>query len=133
METGDAPPTLVILNSSLDLLEVLAEVFRDEGFQVVTHHLMPFRRGQVDLIAFFAQHRPDVVLWELNIPYDKNWAYFQQIRQTPAVLNCPVILTSTNVTQLRKVANADIDAFEVVGKPFDLNQLIELVRQELDR
>ncbi len=133
METGAASPKIAILNSSQDLLELLAEAFRDEGFRVVTHHLIPFRRGQEDVAAFFARHRPEVVIWELNIPYDENWAYFQRIRQMPGVLNCPVILTSTNVTQLRKVVNTDVDAFEVVGKPFDLYQLMALVRQALDR
>jgi DNA-binding response OmpR family regulator len=131
MGSGAVPPTLAILNSSEDLLELLVEVFREEGFRVVTRHLMPLRRGQEDVAQFLARYRPEVVIWELNIPYDKNWAFFQRIRHTPGVLNCPVILTSTNVAQLRKAADADIDAFEVVGKPFDLNQLIELVRQTL--
>ena len=133
METTDAPPVIAILNSSEELLELLAEVFKDEGFRVVTRHLMPFRRGHDDLAQFFVQHRPDVALWELNIPYDENWVYFQRMRRIPAVLNCPVILTSTNVAQLRKVADEDIDAFEVVGKPFDMNQLLDLVWQELGR
>jgi DNA-binding NtrC family response regulator len=131
MEAANAPPTIAILNSSEDLLELLSEAFGDEGFRVVTHHLIPFRLGHEDVAQFFAWHRPEVVIWELSIPYDENWAFFRNIRQTPSVLNCPVILTSTNVTQLRNVADPAIDAFEVVSKPFDLNQLIDLVRQAL--
>ena len=126
-----ASPTIAILNSSEDLLDLLAEVFRDEGFRVVTHHLIPFRRGKEDIALFFAEHQPDVVVWELSIPYDENWAFFRRINQTPAVLNFPIILTSTNVKQLRQIADPTIEAFEVVGKPFDLSQLINLVRQAL--
>lgn len=129
MEPDASPIIIAILNSSEDLLDLLAEAFRDEGFQVVTHHLLPFRSGKEDLAQFFAQHQPDVVVWELAIPYAENWAYFQRMRQTPAVRDCPIILTSTNVARLRQVADPSIDAFEVVGKPFDLDQLIQLVQQ----
>lgn len=131
METDAASPCLAILNSSEDLLELLAEAFKDEGFWVVTHHLLPFRRGQADIEQFFTQRRPDVAIWELSIPYDENWKFFQRMRQTPAVRSCPIILTTTNVARLRQAADPTIDAFEVVGKPFDLDQLIELVRQAL--
>lgn len=131
METDAPRPTLAILNSSEDLLELLAEAFKDEGFRVATHHLMPFRRGQDDVTQFFAQHRPDVAIWELSVPYNENWTFFQRMRQAPAVRDCPIILTSTNVTRLRQAVDADVDAFEVVGKPFDLAQLVSLVRQAL--
>ena len=131
METDVPRPILAILNSSEDLLELLAEAFKDEGFGVITHHLLPFRRGQEDVTQFFAQHRPDVAIWELSIPYNDNWTFFHRTRQAPAVRDCPIILTSTNVTRLRQAADADIDAFEVVGKPFDLDQLVALARQAL--
>ena len=131
METDVPRPILAILNSSEDLLELLAEAFKDEGVRVITHHLLPFRRGQEDVTSFFAQHRPDVAIWELSIPYDENWTFFQRMRLAPAVRDCPIILTTTNIGRLRQAADADIDAFEVVGKPFDLDQLVELVRQAL--
>jgi CheY-like chemotaxis protein len=131
METDVPRPVLAILNSSEDLLELLGEVFKDEGFWVVTHHLLPFRRGQEDVTQFFAQRRPDVAIWELSIPYEENWAFFHRMRQAPAVRDCPIILTTTNIARLRQAADPAIDAFEVVGKPFDLDQLICLVRQAL--
>lgn len=131
METDASRPVLAILNSSEDLLELLTEAFKDEGFRVVTHHLMPFRRGQEDMTQFFAQHRPDVAMWELSIPYEENWTFFQRMRLAPAVRDCLIILTTTNIGRLRQTAEADIDAFEVVGKPFDLDQLVALVKQAL--
>ena len=42
---------------------------------------------------------------------------------------CPVVLTSTNAQYVQRLAGRDAQIFEVVVKPFDLDQVTEAAKQ----
>jgi CheY-like chemotaxis protein len=127
------PPRIAIINSNEDLLEILRTAFEEEGYFVATAHIRAFRLHEADLDAFIEQAQPQVVIWDLAPPYDMNWRYFQEIRQFPVMQGRRFLLTSTNAERAREIAWTDEDIVEVVGKPFDLEGLEELVARAIQQ
>jgi CheY-like chemotaxis protein len=120
--------TIVIVNANDELIEILAEVFRRDGYDVVTAHSRDVREGSVDLLALLAQHEPAVLVYDVAVPYEENWAFVQRLRATAGFGSGRLILTSTNKPALERLVGPT-DTIEIVGKPFDVEQIRDVVRR----
>lgn len=129
MEEQASPLRVAILNDSPDVLNALGMLFEQEGFESVTTHSPRFREGELDFDQFIAEQDPQVILWDIAPPYEVNWEHFQQTMNASQVMHGRrVVLMTTNYAQLRAVAGQEPEALEVVGKPFDLEHLVDTVR-----
>jgi CheY-like chemotaxis protein len=118
---------VAVFNTSEDTIEMLRQLFEHRGVVVVTAFTHALRDGRTDLEALMRQHRPNVVVYDIALPYEQNWRLFQHIRSSPVCAGVPFVLTTTNTAQVRKVAGADEPIHEIVGKPYDLELLVNTV------
>jgi CheY-like chemotaxis protein len=118
---------VAVFNTSEDTTDMLRQLFEHDGFVVVTAFTHDIRDGHVELEALVRQHRPDVIVYDIAIPYEQNWRLFENIRSSPACASIPFVLTTTNEAQVRKVAG-DAPLLELVGKPYDLDRLLQRVK-----
>ncbi|MCU0491826.1 MAG: hypothetical protein MUD01_09580 [Chloroflexaceae bacterium] len=132
MQANVPPPIpclVAVVNSSADTLFLVQETLQDEGFLVVTGYVADFRQGRADLEAHFNQHQPHVVLWDISVPYEENWRFFDtNVVPTLAAHACPWLLTTTNGAALNSLVG-QVEAIEILGKPFDLDQLVEVTKR----
>ena len=126
----DTPPRplLAIVDSSVDVATVLACAAADEGYRAVTACARALRAGEHDLAAFLREHEPDVVIWDIALPYEANWRYVQAVRARDIMADCPLVLTTTNKRALDSLVGPT-EAIEIVGKPFDLGEVFAAVRR----
>jgi CheY-like chemotaxis protein len=117
---------VAVFNTSEDTTDMLRVFFEHKGFVVVTAFTNAIRDGKTDLEALMRQHKPAVIVYDVALPYEENWRLFEHIQASPACDGVPFVLTSTNEAQVRKVAGG-VPVFEIVGKPYDLEQLGVLV------
>lgn len=129
---SSTPPTVAIINTSDDLIALLAELVRLEGYRAVTAYIREFREGTRDLSAFLAEHDPRVILWDIAIPYAQNWAYFRHAEQLEAARGRAFVLTTTNKRVLEELVGPT-ETFELMGKPFDLDEVMQAVARGLER
>ena len=122
------PPLLAIVDSSVDVAEVLVCAAADEGYRAVTACARAFRSGDRDLAAFLREHDPTVVLWDIALPYEDNWRYVQAVRARDIMADCPLVLTTTNKRALDSLVGPT-EVIEIVGKPFDLGEVFAAVRR----
>lgn len=122
------PTTIMIVNTSEDIVALLRDLLVGEGYGVAAGFVPDFRRGHADLSAFVAEHEPAAILWDIALPYEENWAYFQAALAGGALRGRPVVLTTTNKRALEGWVGPT-PAFELIGKPYDLDRLLAAIRR----
>jgi hypothetical protein len=82
---GNTPPAPVvaIINTNDDLVRVLREELIKKGYNVVTAHIRDVKAGNQDFGGFLTAHDPDVTIYDISVPYEDNWTFFQML------LSCP--------------------------------------------
>jgi DNA-binding response OmpR family regulator len=125
------PPMIAVFNASEDTVDLLMEFFRQRGFQTVgrTWKATDPLNAEVAL-AFLAQHKPRVVVFDVSLPYESNWARFCEFRAVSEQSHVPLVLTTTNTHALSDCVGSTA-ALEIVGKPYDLDQLLIAVERAL--
>jgi len=74
-----------------------------------------------------------VVIFDISPPYEQNWAFFRTFRDDTAMRGRSLVLTTTNKQRLDEVVGQDSLAIEVVGKPYDLQQITSAIVAALKR
>lgn len=121
-------PVVAIVNTSEDIASFLSALLTAEGFRPVAAFVPDFRDGKRDLGAFLAEYQPAAIIWDIALPYDLNWAYFQTVRNSPVGRDQRFVLTTTNKHALDDLVGPT-PAHEIVGKPYDLDELLAAVHR----
>ena len=124
-----AMPVVAVFNSSDDLIEMLRIAFERENFVVLSAHVSDVRRGTIDLKNLIEQHKPNVIVYDLIPPYDRQWQFLDHLRQTSPLDGIPFVITSCNEKPARELGGRDELVHEVLGRPFDVAALIDAVRR----
>jgi CheY-like chemotaxis protein len=124
-------PVVAVFNTSPDTVQLLRHLFEGDGIVVVTAFTYEIRDGEVDLVRFMSQHRPQAIVYDIAPPYEPNWRLFQHLRSTTAMRDAQCVLTSTNAQHVQKMVGAEAQVFEFIGKPYDLEQILGATRRAL--
>jgi CheY-like chemotaxis protein len=123
------PPVVAVFNTSPDTIDFLRQAFERAGLIVATGYTFDIRDGKLDLEAFMRIHRPQAVVYDIAPPYEANWKLFENLREAPALRDLPIVLTSTNIEYVQKLAGRNTQIYEVVGKPFDIEQIVQAAKE----
>jgi CheY-like chemotaxis protein len=127
----DAPPVALVVNTSPDIVDMLRVALEHAGIVVVSTLTHMVRDGEVDLDRFVAQHQPGVVVYDIAPPYESNFQLFEHIRRMPVMAGRQFVITSTNARQVEKLAAGSTPVYEIIGKPFDIDQIVQATREAL--
>jgi CheY-like chemotaxis protein len=125
-------PVVAIFNSSPDTVDMLRFVLERADFVVVSAYTWELREGQVDALGFLREHQPSVIVYDVAPPYEPNWRLFEHIRGILPLADHRWVLTTTNVRQVRQVAGENCELIEIIGKPYDLQQVVTAVQRASD-
>jgi DNA-binding response OmpR family regulator len=129
---GASKPTIAVFNSSEDTVEMLRTALEAEGFQTVVGHIPDVKKGELDLVDFINHHTPSVIVYDISPPYDANWRFLRLVRSSEPLKTLQFVLTTTNKPVLERLVGEN-EALEIVGKPYDLQCVIDAVRAALSR
>ena len=133
MSTAGYEETVAVVNSNEDTVEMLRYALQSGGFKsVVTGHIHDFKTGRADFPTFLDTHDPCVVVYDVTIPYDKNWTFLRLLLDSEHMRGRKVVLTTTNKKRLEEIVGPT-DAFEIVGKPYDIEEVVRAVQTALGK
>ena len=121
-------PVVAVVNSSADTVEMLRLALQEHGFECVTAHIDEIKRGIVDFARFLEQHDPRAIIYDVPPPYEQNWTFLNLLRTSEAMRGRSLIVTTTHKANLEALVGRT-DAIEIVGKPYDLDQVVTAVQR----
>lgn len=121
---------VALFNTNPDLLDIVRLGLERAGFIVVVGHVHDIRTGSLDLGPFIDQHRPKVIVYDLVMPYDRNWAFMKHVREHPMMSGRQFVITTPNQRAARAVVGRDEQVHEVVSDE-DVDAIILAVREAL--
>jgi DNA-binding response OmpR family regulator len=127
---GRRPPTLgvvALFNSNLDAVALISRLLKSAGFTVASALIPDIRDGRCDVGDFIRRHDPAVVVYDIGPPYEENWTMFRQLRAT-SMRDRRFVVTSVDAAQVERLAGRDERIYEVVDRPFDLDNIVQAVK-----
>lgn len=134
---GKVPPKrrrlrLVVLNDSAPVLKMLCEWLQAQGHHCDTALLADMPRAHEEVGPFILKHRPDVVIYDVGMPYSSSWDLLEVIRASPALRFQPFVITTPNKRKLEE-AVGPTSAFEIAGRDSDLRRVLNAVETAADQ
>jgi DNA-binding NarL/FixJ family response regulator len=121
---------VAMFNTNPDLLDIVRLGLERAGFIAVIGHVHEIRTGALELASFIDQHRPKVIVYDLVMPYDRNWEFMKHIREHPVMDGRQFVITTPNQRAAQAVVGRDEQVHEVVSDG-DVDGIIMAVREAL--
>jgi DNA-binding NtrC family response regulator len=120
--------TLVVVDASRDTFELLETYFGAAGLEVRWCAVSEPEAAE-NLADRVAQSDPDVVIYDIDLPYAASWRTALTIC-FDARVKCPFVFTTTNV-RIAKQLMAEVTRAAVIQKPYALEALHALVNEAM--
>ena len=125
---------VALFNASDDTVDMVQAMLNASGLDcLIGCRFADLKKGRTDFSRYIAQHDPRVVIFDISPPYRENWSFFQTLRDAKAMDGRGLVVTTTNKKRLDEVVGEDSAALEIVGKPYDLNQIRTAIDAALKR
>jgi CheY-like chemotaxis protein len=118
-------PTVVFIDDSATMREVIKIAFRRENIEVVAY------ADAASALPSIEHSNPDVVITDVIMPDKDGYEVCQHIKQHPRLNNTPVILMSGVVNRAVAEKAFSVKADELIRKPFQPQDLITRVKHLL--
>ncbi|BAJ64067.1 response regulator transcription factor [Anaerolinea sp.] len=116
--------TVLLIEDETELARVAQSYLEKAGFQVILAS-----RGDTGL-SLFRQHKPDLVLLDLNLPGMDGLDVAREIRRQSDV---PLIMVTARVEETDRLIGLELGADDYIVKPYSVRELVARVRAVLRR
>jgi CheY-like chemotaxis protein len=120
---------VALFNSNPDAIVLITRLLESAGFTVVSALIPEVRDGRCDVDALMTDHDPSVVVYDIDPPYEENWAMFEDVRARPSMSDCRFVITAADAAEVERLAGHDERIFEVVDKNSGLGDLAHAVKE----
>ena len=117
---------ILVVDDDVSIADLLTQALLEEGYDV---HKSVQSLRVYDAVR---EHRPDLVLLDLMMPYLEGEDELQLMKLSPDTASIPVIVVTAKAeADLRKEeANLrQLGVVHIITKPFDLDAVVKLVKQ----
>ena len=118
--------TILIIEDNEKNMKLARDVLQAKGYAT-----LEAVNGE-DGVRLALEHRPDMVLMDIQLPDINGVEAFRRIRANVDTARIPVVAFTASVTSMdrHRITDAGFDGF--IGKPVNLKEFLETVRKALE-
>ena len=117
---------IVIIDDEKDLLELLSSLLQEEGYEVHLRNLI------FEDLADLKHLTPNLIILDLFMGHQaEGWKFLQRLKTHQATATIPLILCTAAHLTPDQQSYTQQQRIPIVSKPFDLDDLVQLVRKVL--
>jgi CheY-like chemotaxis protein len=111
-------PHVLIVEDDPDILSSLAEVIRDEGYEVET------AANGFQALAALEHSEPDIIFLDLMMPVMDGWRFMEELHKRFPGFDVPIVLISAMHNLTDEARKLGVRHF--LAKPYDLSDVVRL-------
>jgi chemosensory pili system protein ChpA (sensor histidine kinase/response regulator) len=114
-------PTVMVVDDSLTVRKITTRLLEREGYNAVT------AKDGVDALEQLTELIPDVMLLDIEMPRMDGFDLARNIRGDARLKDIPIIMITSRMADKHRNYAAEIGVNHYLGKPYQEDQLLELI------
>ncbi len=115
----------LVVDDSITMRRVTQRLLERNGFRVI------LAKDGVEAISMLQDHRPDIILLDVEMPRMDGYEFARHVRNDPVVSKVPIIMVTSRVSEKHRARAIEIGVNDYVGKPYQERELLEAVQHQL--
>ena len=122
----DDRPLVLVVDDSITVRRVTERFLQRNGMRVVT------AKDGLDAISVIADHQPDVILLDIEMPRMDGYEFASHVRNDARVADVPIIMITSRVGDKHRARAIELGVNDYLGKPFQDSALLEAIARQLE-
>jgi len=123
VEEKSGAPLVMVVDDSLTVRKITSRMLAREGFEVAT------AKDGVDALQQLQDLHPDCILLDVEMPRMDGFEFARNVRADEATKSIPIIMITSRTADKHRNRALEIGVNEYMGKPYQEDQLLELIRR----
>ncbi len=115
--------TVMVVDDSVTVRKVTSRLLERNGMEVVT------AKDGLDAVAQLQDHRPDVILLDIEMPRMDGFEVASFVRHDEALKDTPICMITSRTGEKHRERALSIGVNEYLGKPFQETELLETIKR----
>jgi chemosensory pili system protein ChpA (sensor histidine kinase/response regulator) len=120
-DRGDRRVFALVVDDSITVRRVTQRLLERNGMRVMT------ARDGADAMAVLAEHVPDIILLDIEMPRMDGYEVAAQVRADPRLAEVPIIMITSRVGDKHRARAIELGVDDYLGKPYQESQLIDAI------
>ena len=123
---SDDRPLALVVDDSITVRRVTERFLHRHGLRVET------AKDGLDAISVMQDHKPDVILLDIEMPRMDGYEFASHVRNDPRVADVPIIMITSRVGDKHRARAIELGVNDYLGKPYQDSQLLDAIRRQLE-
>ena len=123
VESKSGAPLVMVVDDSLTVRKITSRMLTREGYEVAT------AKDGVDALQQLQDVKPDCILLDVEMPRMDGFEFARNVRADAGTRAIPIIMITSRTADKHRNHALDIGVNEYMGKPYQEDQLLALVRR----
>ena len=120
-ERGDRRIFALVVDDSITVRRVTQRLLERNGMRVMT------ARDGADAMTLLAEHVPDVILLDIEMPRMDGYEFAAHVRADARVRDVPIVMITSRVGEKHRARAIELGVDDYLGKPYQESQLIDAI------
>ncbi len=118
-----ATPLVMVVDDSLTVRKITSRMLTREGFEVAT------AKDGIDGLQQLQDIEPDMILLDIEMPRMDGFEFARNVRADAKTKGIPIVMITSRTADKHRNHAMEIGVNEYMGKPYQEEQLLALIRQ----